>query len=139
MIWFRRGMIAAGVALGSYGLVLLVTSMSVAQLMALGVWLAAMIVVHDGMLAPAVSWLRGRWYRRAHTRPRALTAVVHIGFVVGGVLTLFVLPEIWAQGRGNANPTILVGDYALRLLVVWAAIGAVVVVVARVAIRRSRR
>lgn len=139
MTFARGSLIAGGVALAGYGVALLVTTLDPVQLVSLGVWLVATLIVHDGVLAPAVNWLHVRWYRRSDTRPRAVGAAVHIGFVVGGVLTLFVAPEIWAQGRGNPNPTILIGDYALRLLLVWATIGAVVLIVSRIALRTSRR
>lgn len=129
----------AGAALMAYGAFLLVTTLSVPQLFALTVWLAAVILVHDAILAPALSYAHARWWRGADRRPRSITAVAQVGFVVGGVLTLFVVPELWAQGRGNPNPTILVGDYALRLLVVWLAIGLIVLVWSRLVIRRTRR
>lgn len=139
MIIARAVLIAGGVALAGYGVVLLVTTLDAVQLVALGVWLVATLIVHDGVLAPAVNWLRVGWYRRVKTRPRAVTAAVHIGFVIGGVLTLFVAPEIWAQGRGNPNPTILIGDYAVRLMLIWAIIGVAVLIVSRIAVRSSRR
>jgi hypothetical protein len=139
MILLRGGLLIVGGALAAYGVFLAVTTLGPSQLLALAVWLAAVVVVHDGVMAPMTSWLRRRWYRRAESRPRALTAVAHVGFVVGAVLTLFVVPEIWAQGRGNPNPTILVGDYALRLAIVWGLIAGTVLVVGRVVIRRSRR
>lgn len=139
MTLLRGALLVVGSALAAYGVFLAATTLSPTQLLALAVWLAAVVVVHDGVLAPITSWLRTRWYRRAHSRPRAVTAVVHVGFVIGAVLTLFVVPEIWAQGRGNPNPTILVGDYALRLVMVWILIAGTVLVVGRVVIRRSRR
>ncbi|WP_374976790.1 hypothetical protein ACEYYH_02890 [Microbacterium trichothecenolyticum] len=139
MTLLRGALLVVGGALAAYGVFLAVTTLSPAQLLALAIWLAAVVVVHDAVLAPTASWLHARWYRRAESRPRALTAVAHVGFVVGAVLTLFVIPELWAQGRGNPNPTILVGDYALRLVIVWALIAATVLVVGRIVIRRSRR
>lgn len=139
MIVLRSLLLVVGVAIAGYGVFLLVTTLSFAQLLALAVWLVAVTVVHDAVLAPLTSWLRARWYRGAEARANIVTTVVHVGFVVGGVLTLFVVPEIWAQGRGNPNPTILVGDYALRLTLVWALIAATVLIVVRVVTRRSRR
>jgi hypothetical protein len=132
-------LILAGSALGLYGAVLLVTTLPPASLLALAVWLVGVLVVHDAVLAPATSAIRSGWWRHADERPRTVTAAVQVGFAVGAVLSLFVLPEIWAQSRGSANPTILVGDYVLRLAVVWAAIAAVVLVIWRTAVRRARR
>ncbi|MEU1973515.1 hypothetical protein ABZ477_17805 [Microbacterium sp. NPDC019599] len=139
MTLLRGALFVVGGALAAYGVYLAVTTLGPIQLLALAIWLAAVVVVHDGILAPAISWLRRRWYRGADERPRALTIVAHVGFVVGAVLTLFVVPEIWAQGRGNPNPTILVGEYALRLVIVWGLIAGTVLVVGRVVNRRSRR
>lgn len=139
MIVVRGVLLAAGIGLIAIGGFLMATTLSPPQLVALVIWLAAVIVVHDAVLAPALSVLHARWWRRADTRPKSVTAVAQVGFVVGGVLTLFVVPEIWAQGRGNPNPTILVGDYAMRLLVAWVVIGLVVLVWTRVVTRRVRR
>ncbi|MEV4688620.1 hypothetical protein [Microbacterium sp. LWH3-1.2] len=139
MTILRPLLLALGVAVAGYGVFLLVTTSSPSRLLALMVWLVAVIAVHDAVLAPLMSSLRARWYRRAEARATVVTTVVHVGFVVGGVLTLFVVPEIWAQARGNPNPTILVGDYALRLTLVWALIAATVLIVVRVVTRRSRR
>jgi hypothetical protein len=132
-------LVTGGVAVCGWGAFLLVTTLSFPQLLALTVWLAAMILVHDAVLAPTTSALRAHWYRGAADRPEMVTTIVQAGVVVGGILTLFVVPEIWAQGRGNPNPTILVGDYAFRLVAVWAVIGLTVLAVTRVVIRRSRR
>jgi hypothetical protein len=131
--------VAAGVALAGYGVVLLVTTSTLPQLFALTLWLAAVVIVHDAVLTPSLSALRARWYRASGARPAGVTRAVQVGFMVGAVLTAFVAPAIWAQSRDHPNPTILVGDYAARLLAVWAGIAAVVLVIARVLIRRSRR
>ena len=135
----RLVLVAAGSASAAYGAFLVLTTMPPPQLLALVVWLAAVVVVHDGLVAPGASALRTGWRRGAERRPPAVTAVVELGVTVGGALSLFVLPEIWAQGLGNPNPTILVGDYAMRLLIAWAVIGAIVLVVSRLVIRRGRR
>ena len=132
-------LIAVGAGLVGYGALLLVTTLTPSSLLALAVWLVAVVVVHDGVIAPVESAVHARWWRRADRRPDAVTAVAQIGFVTGAVLSLYVLPEVWALGRGPTNPTILVGDYATRLLVVWAVIALVVLVTWRVAVRRDRR
>ena len=44
------------------------------------------------------------------------------------MLVLVVVPEIWAQHLGTANPTILPGDYAGRLLVVLAVVAGLTLV-----------
>lgn len=135
----RVVLVVLGVGLGGYGALLLVTTLSPASLLALTVWLVALVVVHDGVIAPIESAVHARWWRRADRRPLVVTVVAQAGFVMGAILSLYVLPEIWAQGRGSRNPTILVGDYATRLAIVWAVIALVVLVTWRVAVRRERR
>lgn len=128
---------AAGLGLVGFGAWSLLDVTPPVEMLALVAWLIAVVVVHDGVLVPAVALIRARWRRARLTR--AVTAVAQCGFVVGGVLTLFVAPEIWAQGRKPANPTLLVGDYALRLILVWAVIGLVVLLTALITVRRARR
>lgn len=139
MTILRIGLLAVGAALAGYGGWLLIQNVPPVDLLWLGVWLAAAIVVHDGVIAPALAVLSRRWDRGAGRRPAAVTATAQIGFAVGFVLTLYVAPELWAQARMSVNPTILTGDYALRLLLVWGAIAAVVLVVSRLLRRRPRR
>jgi hypothetical protein len=127
----------AGLALTGFGAWSLLGVTPAVELLALVAWLVAVVIIHDGVLVPAVSVIRVRWRRLRLAR--AVTAVAQCGFVVGGILTLFVVPETWAQGRKPANPTLLVGDYALRLVIVWAVIGLIVLVTALIAARRSRR
>jgi hypothetical protein len=135
----RVVLVVVGVGLGGDGAVLLVTTLSPASLLALAVWLVAVVVAHDAVLAPVESAVHARWWRRADRRPLVVTVVAQAGFVTGAILSLYVLPEVWAQARGSRNPTILVGDYATRLVVVWAVIALVVLVTWRVAVRRDRR
>lgn len=132
----RAILIALGVGLSAYGAWLLIERLTVPDLLWLAVWLAGAIVIHDGVIAPALAVLRRRWDRDRPRRPLITTATAQIGFAVGAVLTLYVAPELWAQARMPANPTILTGDYALRLLVVWGIIAVTVLLVSRFA-RRS--
>ena len=127
---------AAGAGLAGFGAWTLLTTVTPVHLVALAVWLAAVVVVHDGILVPVLSFVRARWDRGGHAR--SVTLVAWIGFMAGGTITLFVAPELWAQARRPANPTILVGDYGVRLLAVWIVIALVVLVTARIARRRRR-
>ncbi|WP_036285309.1 hypothetical protein [Microbacterium luticocti] len=139
MIAARIALGVAGLGLAGFGVVTLAQTLALASLIWVGVWLAGAVVVHDGVLVPAVSLLRARLRRRGRRWPRAATAVIELGAMVTGVLVLFVVPELIAQARGNPNPTILQGDYALRLLVAVLLIAAAALVVVRVLVRRARR
>jgi hypothetical protein len=119
-------------------------------------WLVAGLVLHDGVLVPAVTLLTlggGLLARRLTDRPASggvaarrwrvlpgAPAWVVTGLVVGGVLTLVVLPEVHAKHLGTANPTVLPHDYGLRLAIAWAVIAVVVgVAVALLSLREQAR
>ncbi|GAB2579637.1 hypothetical protein GCM10009593_17770 [Microlunatus antarcticus] len=83
----------------------------------LALWLGAAVVLQDGVLAPVLVLLRAITHRSLGRLPDVAVGLVKAGFVIGGLLVLVVLPEIYAQHLGTANPTVLPGDYATRLVV----------------------
>lgn len=102
----------------------------------LAVWLGGAVVLHDGLLVPAVLLL-GLLIGRSRLRP-----VLRGGLLTGGCLTLLALPLLLRPGN-PANPTVLPRDYWaswLVVLVVTAVVtGVVTGVVAGVALARGRR
>lgn len=134
----RAALVLAGIGMLGFGVATLATTLSLEDLVWLAVWLAAAIVIHDGVLVPLLSVLRAGERRGARRWPKAVTALIEVAFAVVAVLTLFVVPELWAQGR-SPNPTLLTGDYAARLAVAWAVAALGAVAGARVLIRLSTR
>jgi hypothetical protein len=103
------------------------------------VWLAAALVIHDGLIAPATT-VAGRLLSRGGSRlPRSAVLVIQCGFVVGAILTGAVLPELVAQARPRHNPTVLVGDYAAGLAISWAVLVTTLAVITLVLVWRTRR
>ncbi|HEY0240688.1 MAG TPA: hypothetical protein VGC37_18825 [Friedmanniella sp.] len=105
----------------------------------LAVWLLGAVLLNDAVIAPVVIALRGLTHHVLRRLPAAALAWLKGGFAVGGVLVLVVVPEIWAQHLGTANPTVLPGDYATRLLVVLAVVAALTLTAAGAATARERR
>lgn len=139
MTLLRSAVIAVGVLLAAFGGVELLTRLSVADLASLMVWLAAALIIHDAVLVPALAVARRGFRRRSRLWLRVVGLVAEVTFVTVAVLTLYVVPELWAQARGTPNPTLLTGDYALRLVLAWVLAAMVVLVAARIAWRRQRR
>lgn len=82
------------------------------DLLWLGFWLGAGLVVHDGLLAPGtagLSKLTARWPARRRRIPLVATVTI-------GSLTLIALPMIMQQDAVPGNPTLLGRNY----LVGWA-------------------
>ncbi|MFC8732490.1 hypothetical protein ACFT5B_08525 [Luteimicrobium sp. NPDC057192] len=125
----------AGLTVGGWKL----TALHGYQLRALGVWLVSALVLHDGVLVPAVTLalvvgslvlgrLAGRGVRGHRWRaPRGAGTLVATCLAVGGVLTLVVLPELHAQSLGPANPTVVPGDYGRHLVLTWVVLAVVAV------------
>jgi hypothetical protein len=125
LFWrLRLGLFGLGAGLLVTGAVLLLGRPTGPRLVGIVVWLGCAIVLHDAILVPVLT-IAGRLRDASGRRvglPRAAMHVVDAALAVGGVLTLAVLPELWAQHRGPANPTVLPGDYGPRLLAVWIAL-----------------
>ncbi|MGN7799552.1 hypothetical protein [Leifsonia sp. 22587] len=130
---------AAGVALIGVGGVFLLLGLGPAEIAGLVAWLAAAVVLHDALLVPAVTTIDLLLRRTARRLPPAVVAVVEAGFAVGALITAMVVPELVAQARGPRNPTVVPGDYASRLAVLWIAISIVVSLTCSVIVLRTRR
>ena len=135
----RIVLIAVGMLGLAVGAAFLVTTVRPKGLTGLAVWLAAAIVLHDGILAPA-AFLANRLLRGVGRRvPAVVLAVLQVTVVVGVVMTLIVLPEIRAKQLGPRNPTVLPFDYGLRLGVLWAVLALLAAVVCALLLARSQR
>ncbi|MER7558252.1 hypothetical protein ABTZ46_15000 [Nocardioides sp. NPDC126508] len=109
----RGGLIAVGTVGMAYGAWLLLSRQDLGQIVEVVLWLAAAVVVHDGILAPAVlalGWLGGRLLPRAVARG-AVTVLVLLGPTV-----LVAIPVLGRFGAKADNPTLLDRDYTLGLL-----------------------
>ncbi|WP_405581624.1 hypothetical protein [Streptomyces sp. NBC_01092] len=98
----------------------------------LTVWLGGAVVLHDGLLVPAVLLL-GLLIGRSRLRP-----VLRGGLLTGGCLTLLALPLLLRPGSPK-NPTVLPRDYWVSWSVALVVTAVVTGVVAGVALARGRR
>lgn len=126
----RLALAAAGLIVLLVGMWKVLHAVQPASYVWLVVWLLGAILLNDAVIAPVVGLLRALAHRVLRRRPGATLALVKGGFIVAGVLVLVVVPEIWAQQLGPANPTILPSDYSGRLTVVLAVVAAVTLVAA---------
>ena len=127
---------AVGVAVAAYGGWLLVANAETSDLVEVGIWLAAGVVLHDLVLTPlvlAVVWVGARLLPAAARGPAA------VGLLVLGSVTLVAIPVLGRFGEVPSDPTHLDRDYAAG----WSAIAGLVVtgvVLATLVVRsRTRR
>lgn len=134
----RIVLVVSGAAAIAVGAVFFVQDLTLGEIAGVVLWLAAAVVLHDAILVPGFA-LAGRRLRRvAQPVPISVLVVVEAGFAVGVVLTAVVIPEIVAQLLGPRNPTVVPGDYLLRLGMAWVGIAAVVVTIAGIIVWRRR-
>jgi hypothetical protein len=129
----RLALGAAGVLLGLYGAWLVLSRGH--DLVNVLVWLAAAVVLHDGVLSLGFLVVAALALRVV---PQAARAPVAVGTVVLGSLTLLAIPVLGRFGERADNPTLLDRNYTAGWLVL-VALTLVGVVAASVVRSRRRR
>jgi hypothetical protein len=114
--------LAAGGAVGLFGLAGLLRDATKTMPLVWLAWLAGLLLVHDFVLAPLIL-LAGR--RLSKWAPEAWRWPIQVGLVTSGVLVLASVPVLYGVGRRTqpGNASVLPGHYPLALagvlLVVW--------------------
>jgi hypothetical protein len=77
--------------------------------------------------------------RRAGRRiPYAVLVIIQGGIVVGAIMSMLVLPEIYKKSLGTKNPTILPLDYGPNLALFWLAVAVLTAAACVLYLRRAR-
>lgn len=126
---------AAGVVLGVYGLVLLLSRQGPGQWLEVAVWLAAGVVAHDAALSALVI---GSCLLGSRLLPQPWRAPAAIALVVWGALSVVAVPVLVGGGVRADNPTLLDRPYAATWWVVSAIVVLLVAVAGLVRARRPR-
>jgi hypothetical protein len=129
----RKALAVCGIAVGLWGLWLLLQSLSTGALIRLPLWLGGAVLVDDFVLIPLIigaGWLLARW-----STSRAVAAVRKTLLYVG-ITTLIAIPLLLRQGKGS-NPTVLSRDYLRDWLLLEATIVLVGVLTLVVRLRRA--
>ncbi len=127
----RLALGAVGVLLGLYGAWLVLSRGH--DLLNVVLWLAAGVVLHDGILSIALLVAAAVSLRLV---PQAARAPVAVGTVVLGSLTILAIPVLGRFGERADNATLLDRDYTVGWLVVA---GLTVAAVVGASVVRSRR
>ncbi|CAM3570247.1 hypothetical protein [Nocardioides zeicaulis] len=123
---------AAGVALGLYGLGLLLSRQDPRQWLEVALWLAAGVVAHDVVLSALVV---GACLLGSRLLPLPWRAPAVVALVVWGTLTVIAVPVLAGGGVRADNPTLLDRPYVATW---WAASAIVVLLVAAAGLLRAR-
>jgi hypothetical protein len=105
-------------------------------------WLIGALIVHDGIIAPAVfvSTLIAR--RLGDRIPAVVIAIVQGALAIGGIVILLFLPEVIKKAIGTNSSSILPQNYGLHLVLFYVVLavltGAAIAFYARVFARRQK-
>ena len=127
----------AGAGLIGYGLLGLPTQLGPAQLVGLLTWMAAAVLLHDGVIVP-LSTLAGAALTRTGSRLRPASAAVLRGALMAGAVVSLITGILLKAQSEARTISALEGDYAANLLGFWAAL-AMVAAAAIYAIERAGR
>lgn len=124
-----------GIALGLFGIFRLLTQIPGADLMLLAVWLIGALVLHDGLLSPVVG---GIGWAIAHVVPPRARRFLQPGLIVGALITVIALPEIYRRNTQPASKGILRQNYSSNLAIALGIITVVMIAAYAVQLIRDR-
>lgn len=135
----RGVLIGVGVLGLAWAAYVLTRSVSPVGVVYVAIWLAAAIVLHDGILSPLAFGANLLLRLVGRRVPGAVLAVVQIAVVIGVVMTLIVLPEIKAKALGPRNPSVVPFDYTANLAIMWVVLAVLAGIVSVIVLRVLRR
>jgi len=127
---WRIGLLLLGLGLMGIGGIVALTWLHATQYPRVIIWLIAALIVHDGIIAPAVFVISLVARRLSARVPAIVIAIVEGALVIVGIVTLLFLPEVLKKAIGTNSSSILPQNYGVNLVVFYA----VMVVLTAVAI-----
>ncbi len=116
---WQIGLIAFGIALIGVGGIVLLQDVAPKNYLGIIAWFAGAIILHDGIVAIAAFGVQLGLRRVGKRIPLAVLAIVQGAIVIGAIMALIVFPQIYKQGIGTNNPTVLPLDYAGNLVLFY--------------------
>jgi hypothetical protein len=125
---------AAGISLGLFGIYRLFTQVPTSSLVALGVWLLAALLIHDGLLSPAVVGVGSLLRRFVPDRGRRY---LQAALLTGALVTVVAIPMIYLRGSQPPVKALLLQNYGLNLTLILGLIAAITLSLYAVRIARA--
>ena len=124
-----------GVGVGTYGIFQLLTQLPWQTLVLLALWLIGALIIHDGLLSPAVIGVGAALRRYVPDRGRRY---LQFGLIMVAMVTVIAVPMIY---RANTQPpakALLLQDFGINLTVLLAAIGGGTLIAYAIRVARDR-
>jgi hypothetical protein len=125
----------AGILLLLFGIFRLVTEIPMHSVLLLAVWLIAALVIHDGVLSPAVvttGWLLRRFV------PHRARRYLQLALIMSSLVTVIAIPMIYLRGSQPAVKAILLRNYGADLTLIIGIIGVVSLALYAIRVARDR-
>lgn len=125
----------AGILVGVYGLVQLAVNVPASSLILVVAWLIGAVIIHDGILSPAVVGIGSIMRRLVPDRGRRY---LQAALIMGAIVTLIAIPMIYRQGTQPPSKALLLQNFAANLTLLLGIIGAVLLIAYSVRVARDR-
>jgi hypothetical protein len=126
---------ASGVLVALYGMAMLILKVPAASLLWVVVWLVALVLIHDGILAPAIVALGWGLRRSVPNRGRRF---LQTALIMAAMITVIAVPMILLRGSQPPAKALLLQNYGLHWLLLLGLIGVVTLVAYAVRVARDR-
>lgn len=133
---WRIGLAASGIAIAVYGIGRLLTQLPLQSLTLLAGWLIAALVIHDGLVSPAVIAV-GTALRRL-VPPRA-RRYLQAALLMAALVTIVALPMIYRANRQPPSKAILRQNFGGNLALLLAIIAVATLIAYAVQVARDAR
>jgi hypothetical protein len=125
----------SGIALAAFGVFRLVTEIPIHSLLILLVWLAAVLILHDAVLAPSVVGVG--WLLRRHVPDRG-RRFLQVALIMSSLVTVIAIPMIFLRGSQPAVKALLLRNYAANLILLIGIIAVISLALYAVRVVRDR-
>lgn len=133
---WRISLAVAGILLGLFGVMRLLTEVPVDMLVVLAVWMIAAIAIHDGIVSPliiAVGWALARWIP-----PRA-RRYVQFTLIVAALVAVIALPLAYREDTQPVAESMLLQNYLGNLTLIVGIVAAVSMVAYAIRVANDSR
>jgi hypothetical protein len=133
-VW-RIILAVVGIGFGTYGISQLLTYIPVQSLVLLALWLIGALIIHDGLLSPAVV---GVATVLRHYVPDRGRRYLQFGLIMAAMVTVIAIPMIYRANREPPSKALLLQDFTTNLTVLVAILGGATLVAYAIRVARDR-
>src|SRR5215218_6788017 len=133
-IW-RLLLAVVGIVIGTYAISQLLTQVPRQTLVLVALWLIGALIIHDGLLSPAVIGVGAALRRYV---PYLGRRYLQFGLIMAAMVTVIAVPMIYRAHTQPPAKALLLQDFVISLTVLLAAIGGGTLIAYAIRVARDR-